>query len=402
MTISDPIIKDGIRKMSQIENELNHKIFVERESELRAMLLTMVANTNILLLGPPGLAKSLIVTALSKHVIKSKYFEHLLTPYTTPDELNGHVSIRALEKDEFTRKTLGKLPEANFAFLDEFFKANSGVINSLLSVMNERKFHNAGQVTDVELIAFAAASNELPEEADSLAAAVDRFIIKVFVKAVTDPDSVLRMMDNYLKMEAAGGYTPETVISLDEIKALQDVRKRIEVPLYCRRLLFEIVDSLRGQNIIITPRSINNSLRVLQANAVLEGRSAVDEEDFEVLSYTLWKEPQQLRIVRDEIIKRASPEKQKLVVFQKTLEAVVENISAILNDKTLKQEVAIPKAVSQIGEIKKLREELETFKNSLMKSNRPTTNVNRLLEKLAQVGDEQHKRITGAFNFSTL
>ncbi len=402
MTINDPIVKNGIAKMSLIENELNQKIFVERESELRAMLLTMVANTNILLLGLPGLAKSLIVTAVSKHVSKSKYFEHLLTPYTTPDEINGHVSIRALENDEFTRKTLGKLPEANFAFLDEFFKANSGVINSLLSILNERKFHNAGQVTDVDLIAFAAASNELPEEADALAAAVDRFIIKVFVKGVTDPDSVLRMMDNYLTMEAAGGYTPKTIITLEEIKALQGVRKQIEVPLYCRRLLFEIVDALRAQNILITPRSINNSLRVLQANAVLDGRSSVNEEDFEVLIYTLWKEPEQIRLVQEQINKRASPEKQKLALFQKTLDAIVENISAIMNDKSLKQEAAFQKAVSQIGEIKKLREEAEHFKNSLLRSNRPTTNINRLLEKLAQVGNEQHKRVTNSFNFSSL
>jgi hypothetical protein len=123
--------------------------------------------------GSPGTAKSALVRAIAQ-AFGGSYFERLLTKFSTPEELFGPISLKALEQDRYERVTAGKLPEAEFAFVDEVFKANSAILNSLLTAMNERLFHNDGAPAQMPLVSLFGASNELPEGKE-LEALFDRF-----------------------------------------------------------------------------------------------------------------------------------------------------------------------------------------------------------------------------------
>lgn len=127
-------MKKKILKLLEILNEG----LVDKESTMKIGLLALLAGENIVLLGPPGTAKSEVARRLSQVVDSGNYFEYLLTKFTTPEELFGPLSIKELKNDTFSRKVDGYLPKVEVAFLDEVFKANSSILNSLLTIINEK------------------------------------------------------------------------------------------------------------------------------------------------------------------------------------------------------------------------------------------------------------------------
>src|SRR5436190_9037595 len=132
------VVREQLRR---IREELA-QAFLERSEAIDGALTALLAGHHVLLIGPPGTAKSMLADELCRRLDGAAYFQWLLTKFTTPEELFGAVSLRALEADDYRRVTTHKLPEAHIAFLDEVFKANSSILNSILTVMNERRFHN--------------------------------------------------------------------------------------------------------------------------------------------------------------------------------------------------------------------------------------------------------------------
>jgi MoxR-like ATPase len=157
---------------------------VERETEVRLLLLACFCGEHLLLLGPPGTAKSELGRRLSAVCGGGSFFERLLTRFSVPEELFGPLSMRGLENDQYVRQTEGYLPTATVAFIDEVFKANSAILNSLLTILNERLFDNGNQRTKVPLLCLVGASNELPES-EELDALYDRFLLRSSVEQVS-------------------------------------------------------------------------------------------------------------------------------------------------------------------------------------------------------------------------
>jgi len=137
--------------------------FRERDAEVRGLLVAALAGEHCLMIGPPGTGKSALARAFADALGGANYFEWLLTRFSTPEELYGPISLAGLKADRFKRVTAGKLPECHVAFLDEIFKSNSAVLNSLLSAVNERIFHDDGAARQIPLLTCVAASNEMPE-----------------------------------------------------------------------------------------------------------------------------------------------------------------------------------------------------------------------------------------------
>jgi len=156
-------------RLKRLQKHLQHGL-IERDTPIRLALLAMLSGEHLLLIGPPGTAKSELARRLRRVFRGGQYFERLLTKFSVPEELFGPLSIKALEEDRYERLTDSYLPSASIAFIDEIFKANSAILNALLTLLNEREFDNGAQRVKTPLAAVIGASNELPEgdELDAL------------------------------------------------------------------------------------------------------------------------------------------------------------------------------------------------------------------------------------------
>ncbi len=166
-------------RITDFHNRLK-EFFLKRDEILKLMVTATAAQEPMLFIGRPGTAKSLLVSVFCQgmSIPQNEYFEYMLTKFTEPSEIMGPVDIQELKRGRYLRKVKGHLPEAKIAFLDEIFKANSAILNMLLTVVNERKYYQEGTPIPVPLTVLFAASNEIPDfgEFDALK---DRFILKV-------------------------------------------------------------------------------------------------------------------------------------------------------------------------------------------------------------------------------
>src|SRR6201987_3305775 len=184
---------DSTTKFAAIRDELNH-VFLERTELIDGALCALLSASHVLVIGPPGTAKSMLADEICRRIEGANYFQWLLTKFSTPEEIFGAVSLKGLEQDDYRRVTDNKLPETHIAFLDEIFKANSSILNALLTVINERLFHNGRQRITVPLITMFGASNELPDE-EELTALYDRFMLRFTVDYVVEEFRFLKMLE---------------------------------------------------------------------------------------------------------------------------------------------------------------------------------------------------------------
>src|SRR5262245_66019458 len=208
-------------KLKKIREELR-QTFLERADLIDGALAALLSSHHVLIVGPPGTAKSMLADEMCRRIEGANYFQWLLTKFTTPEELFGAVSLKALEADDYRRVTDHKLPEAHIAFLDEVFKASSSILNAILTIINERLFHNGRQVTAVPLLTLFGASNELPED-DELLALYDRFLLRFVVGYINEDFRFLKMLQTKEPAE-------RTMLTLDELLQMQAESPAVPVP----------------------------------------------------------------------------------------------------------------------------------------------------------------------------
>lgn len=185
-------LKERITKIIESLNEGIH----EREEIIAVSFLAALSNQNVFLFGPPGTAKSLIARRLSHAFETNSYFEYLMHRFSTPEEVFGPVSITELKKDNFLRKTEGFLPQSDFAFLDEIWKSSPAILNTLLTIINEKLFRNGTEVEPAPLKALIAASNETPPPGQGLEAPYDRFLVRLNVLPMEVKDSFEALLNS--------------------------------------------------------------------------------------------------------------------------------------------------------------------------------------------------------------
>lgn len=272
--------------------------FPERRDVIDGALAAILAGEHILLLGPPGTAKSALARVIAQ-AFGGIYFERLLTKFSTPEELFGAISLKALEQDRFARVVTGKLPEAEFAFIDEVFKANSAILNSLLSLVNERVFHNDGQPVSCPLVTMFGASNELPDGKD-LEALFDRFLLRFEVGYLLRPSN-LRLVLTAPDPVAAPAMT------MAELRKAQAEAAGVKVSPETIGALIAIRDACKAEGIIASDRRWKKSLKLAQACAFMAGEKSTTPEDLTILTGSLWREPKDRPKVARLVGKLADP-----------------------------------------------------------------------------------------------
>lgn len=279
-------------KLKKVREELK-QIFLERSELIDGALAALLCSQHVLIIGPPGTAKSMLADEICRRIQGANYFQWLLTRFSTPEEVFGAVSLRALEQDDYRRVTAYKLPEAQIAFLDEIFKANSSILNAILTLINERIFHNGKDIVPVPLLTLFGASNELPED-DELMALYDRFLLRFVVQYIQEDFRFLRMLESASRPE-------RTTLGLDEVREMQTRTRGVDIPGYIYQAIADIRRELKKKNIEASDRRYRQSLSLLQAHAYLEGEKEVREKDLFFLEHVLWRDPGEKEQVRDTI-----------------------------------------------------------------------------------------------------
>ena len=268
-------------KFKKIEAELN-RAFLERGDEIHGLILAALSGKNIFFVGPPGTAKTQMVRAFCGCVESSEFFYWLLTRFSTPEEMFGPVDLGALKSGSFKMITAGKMPEANVAFLDEVFKGNSAILNSLLSILQERIYHNDGAPMECPLIFAAGASNELPEADESLEALYDRFLLRYNVKK-------LREQGNFDAMLAGGGRVVNApTITQDELEKAREAIDQLPLDKDLLEALWQLRDNLEKGGFGVSDRRFVQALEVLRAEAWFRGHNVVTTECMDILAHVMW------------------------------------------------------------------------------------------------------------------
>ncbi len=271
----------GLReRLADLIDALGHGL-VERDTALRLCLLAALASEHVLLIGPPGTAKSELARRLHLAFRDARYFERLLTRFTVPEELFGPLSIAALEQDRYERQTDGFLPTASIAFIDEVFKANSAILNALLTLLNEREFDNGAGRIAVPLISVVGASNEVPQD-EVVAAFYDRFLVRIPLGAVS-PGAFSALAE----LPFAGEFRVpgELRIGAEELARLGRLVDSVLLPASILGLLRNLREYLAEQRIYVSDRRWRKIVKLLKIAALTDGREVVGIWDLWLLQF---------------------------------------------------------------------------------------------------------------------
>lgn len=279
------------RKMDQAI-ELLERRFLERSELIRLLMLGMMSGENVLLVGPPGTAKSQLARGIAQLFGSEHWFEYLLTRFTTPDEIFGPVSLQQLKQDQYVRKTNGYLPSAQFVFLDEIFKANSAILNALLSILNERIYFNGREKETVPIQFLIAASNELPEEDEQLTALYDRFLIRYEVE-------YLKHASSYEKMLTLPTAPLPVVFSLYDVRDIQEAAAKVEISGPLVYFLFQLKQNLEEKEYQLSDRRWKKIANVWKTSAAIHGREQVTIWDTVFTPHLMWDVPEDLPVMRE-------------------------------------------------------------------------------------------------------
>ena len=338
-----------IERFKLLLREMNRGIY-EKETEISLSLLAALAGESIILLGPPGVAKSMVARQLKNAFRDAHSFEYLMSRFSTPDEIFGPVSIQKLKtSDTYERAVDGYLPTADVVFLDEIWKAGPAIQNTLLTVINEKIFRNGNREMHLPLKLLVAASNELPAKGEGLEALWDRFVIRIesrpikmeknFRAMLLEVKSRLEVKSEERRVKNSTDLFEDTISdeqigadvsispaeyaewsqAIDKIGVKEEVLDAISRIRKALRAV-NVDEAAERRNIYVSDRRWKNIVRLLRTSAFMQDREEVDICDLLPIYHCLWQEPEERDAIRSIVIRSLfAPFADKLVEMKKAL-----------------------------------------------------------------------------------
>jgi len=313
MSVSEPVpvrrplsLDAEVLRIAQQIREVGRTLderYLDKGELIRLLLVTLVAGEHMLIVGPPGTAKSALIRHLAR-LIDARYFEYLLTRFSEPNEIFGPVDIRAFREGTYVRRVETMLPDADIVFLDEIFKSNSAILNGLLSILNERRFFTGSTNIRVPLSSLYGATNEIPND-DALGAVFDRFLVRASSENLDSfhfHGLVARGLAG--EREALLGGDPQAqgerpLVSLADIRTLKlRLSRLLDFPEDFLARYKGLVFQIRSEGVTLSDRRVVKLLKLFAASALIDGRPTVDDGDFFILRH-VWNSVDQIALCAD-------------------------------------------------------------------------------------------------------
>ncbi|MEM1639647.1 MAG: AAA family ATPase [Desulfurococcaceae archaeon] len=380
--MSNEVLGKYVSSINRFKSELE-KPFIGRGEEALVITLALMTSEHVVLIGEPGTAKSALARRAAD-LLRARFFKYLLTKYTEPDELFGSLDILAFKVGKYVRVTKNKLPEAEIAFLDEIFNASSAILNTLLTLLNERVIYDGYNEISVPLWTLISASNTVPEEQE-YQALYDRFLFRQFVKPVSE-DKWLQLVEASWKIEKEGYRAPQPVLSMEDLKYINSIILSIDVS-KVKHTLIKMYAVLEDQGIHLTDRRKGKVLKTIAAHALLNGRTTAVEEDLAVLKYVAPSTREEAEKVYIILLEELGT-RERLMSELQEIEDNLREVKALL----LKTKDFDPRLVEYLRGLEKARERINRIIESTTDDNIRARSQD-ILAELTEVIDEVRRRL---------
>lgn len=337
--------------MHRVRQAINSSL-INRGRELDLLLLGLLSRQHVLLVGPPGVAKSAICEAVCSAIDGARLFTQLFSKTMDVQDIVGGLDLSQLHNHGIeVRRTDGFLPTADLAFLDEIWNANGTILNSLLRILNEREFNNCGRMVRVPLQTAMAASNIYPEvtERSELRAVYDRFLLRASVKPLIQRDHIAQLVfpTKSLKPDVAG------LMTMNDLGVVQELVQTMPFTKDAQDAIYDVVFAVRDEGIKLTDRRMALASLVVRAKAVLDGADAVEPRHIGALSHVFWEGQKDEDTVSSTVMKTADPSSFELVSSISESDRLMDELEADIRKPKTGDLTTV-----QLGRLGKIRESL--------------------------------------------
>lgn len=352
-------------------DSINGRVY-EREEMVELILTGLLSDTNIFVLGVPGVAKTYTFNLLRDHIADlapGDWFQILMTRYTTPSNVFGALDMQAM-KESVHRHSIDyrSFAVAKFGFFDEIWKTNGPMANSLLSAFNEHVFFNDVPV-EMDLFMVAGASNEMPQGED-MGAIFDRFGFRFVANPLRTTSNKRRMLESYFNKFAP----VEQTLTWDLIREARSQVNEVVLTDDVIDALVEMHTTLRNEGLAPSDRRIQSTIPVIQATAWRRGAAEAEIEDMHLLNHMMWDEPKDKSVADKVVLGLAAPLDAEAMKLRDELDKLTDEMNDILRngDNDVQRRQA---AISFHGKLKSAEQEAKSLKS---RAKRPSAKIDSL------------------------
>lgn len=286
-------------KLTNLINKLSENMF-ERDEVIKMAFLALLGGESIFLLGPPGTGKSMVARQMKLAISEANSFEYLMNRFSTPEEIFGPISLKALDDDKYERKIDGYLPTATVAFLDEIWKASPAIQNTLLTIINEKLFRNDTKDHKAPMRLLISASNELPAKNEGLEALFDRFLIRMWVDNLSGTDNFKALLSSKRNSELT--IEANEQIKVTELEKAQELIEKVtvddKVVEFIQNLKKTFIVELKDRAPYISDRRWKKIIWLLKTSAWASDRKSIDFPDLLLIQNMIWEDQEQINLIR--------------------------------------------------------------------------------------------------------